>query len=41
MVYEEHLTEEHEVFYMRILTKKEQLNDLKLRLFRRKLNIHE
>ena len=41
MVYEEHLTEEDDVFYMRILKKKEQLSDLKLRLFRRKLNIDE
>ena len=40
-VYEEHLKEEHEVFYMRILKKKEQLLDLKLQLFRRKLNNDE
>ena len=40
-VYEEHLKEEHEVFYMRILKKKEQLLDLKSQLFRRKLNNDE
>ena len=39
-VYEEHLTEEREV-KMRILKKKEQLLDLKLRLFGRKIDIDE
>ena len=37
-VYEEHLTEEHEV-KMRILKRKEQLLDLKLQLFRRNLTL--
>ena len=39
-VYEEHLKEEKEV-RMRILKKKEQLLDLKLRLFGRKIDIDE
>ena len=39
-VLEQHLKEEHEI-KMRILKKKEELVDLKLQLFRRKLDIDE